>query len=187
MRSMYVDVYRKKNHNSKNISIPTQILLNRFQDFSESNIPTLAETQSTELFLRSLDVHPQSQQMLMGSSIGSDTTDNSTVSQQNGSRMLSMPRLNRDASWGSVGQINRQISSNSQLPRQISSGSQMDILADAAASPASAMIMRQNSFDRSVASIVVDSKQQQQQQQQKGTGVGLFSHQTATNVTSNQV
>ena len=32
------------------------ILLNRFQDFNESNVPTLAETQSTELFLRSLDV-----------------------------------------------------------------------------------------------------------------------------------
>jgi len=155
------------------------ILLNRFQDFNESNVPTLAETQSTELFLRSLDVHPP-QQMLAGSSIGSDTTDNSTVSHQNGSRLLSMPRLNRDASWGSVGQISRQISSNSQLPRQTSSGSQMDLLADAAASPASAMLMRQTSFDRSVASIVVDNKQQ------KGTSVGLFSHQT-TNGTSDQL
>ena len=124
-------------------------------------------------------VHPP-QQMLAGSSIGSDTTDNSTVSHQNGSRMLSMPRLNRDASWGSVGQISRQISSNSQLPRQTSSGSQMDLLADAAASPASAMLMRQTSFDRSVASIVVDNKQQ------KGTSVGLFSHQT-TNGTSDQL
>ena len=55
----------------------------------------------------------------------------------------------------------------------------MDLLADAAASPASAMLMRQTSFDRSVASIVVDNKQQ------KGTSVGLFSHQT-TNGTSDQ-
>ena len=56
----------------------------------------------------------------------------------------------------------------------------MDLLADAAASPASAMLMRQTSFDRSVASIVVDNKQQ------KGTSVGLFSHQT-TNGSSDQL
>jgi len=84
-------------------------------------------------------------------------------------RMLSMPQLDRDMSWGSIGTIGR-------------TASQMDILANAAASPSSSMttskpnnrlFVRQTSFDRSVASIIVDEKQQ------RGGTVGIFSHSDA--------
>ena len=140
------------------------ILLDGFKVLSQSNAPSLVGRSSTDAFLRSLDV-PQA--FAIGSSTGSDTTDNSASHQNGGSsssggRLLSMPHLDRDMSWGSVGgMIGR-------------SNSQMDILANAAASPsANATLMRQTSFDRSVASILVDEKHQ------RGGSVGLFSQHNA--------